>query len=160
MADRVQSAGDVLAVGRGPSGRATGDGRRFSHDFRDLPLLRYTARLPLLLLRGPPAVRGCPKEVERIVRTYELMTIFRPEMAESDVRTEVDRVANALAERGAEITLNDFWGKRRFAYEINHLNEGYYSVLQFTADPAAITDIDRALSLSDQVVRHKFIRPE
>ena len=94
------------------------------------------------------------------MRTYELMTIFRPEMAEGDVRTEVDRVASALTERGAEITLNDFWGKRRFAYEINHLNEGYYSVLQFTAEPSAITDIDRALALSDQVIRHKFIRPD
>lgn len=94
------------------------------------------------------------------MRTYELMTIFRPEMAEGDVRTEVDRVANALVERGAEITLNDFWGKRRFAYEINHLNEGYYSVLQFNADPTAISDIDRALALSDQVIRHKFIRPD
>lgn len=94
------------------------------------------------------------------MRTYELMTIFRPEMAEGDVRTEVDRVSNALSERGAEVTGNDFWGKRRFAYEINHLNEGYYSVLQFNAEPGAITDIDRALSLSDQVVRHKFIRQE
>jgi small subunit ribosomal protein S6 len=72
----------------------------------------------------------------------------------------VDRVASALTERGAEITVNDFWGKRRFAYEINHLNEGYYSVLQFNAEPGAITDIDRALALSDQVVRHKFIRPD
>jgi small subunit ribosomal protein S6 len=98
--------------------------------------------------------------VERIVRTYELMTIFRPEMAETDVRTEVDRVANALSDRGAEITVNDFWGKRRFAYEIEHLNEGYYSLLQFEAGPEAITDIDRALTLSDQVVRHKFIRSE
>ena len=94
------------------------------------------------------------------MRTYELMTIFRPEMAEEDVRTEVDRVASALTDRGAEITTNDFWGKRRFAYEIDHLNEGYYSLLQVKADPSAITDIDRALRLSDQVVRHKFIRPE
>jgi small subunit ribosomal protein S6 len=96
--------------------------------------------------------------VERTVRTYELMTIFRPEMAETDVRTEVERVSSALAERGAEITLSDFWGKRRFAYEINHLTEGYYSVLQFKAEPDALGDVDRALSLSDQVVRHKFIR--
>ena len=94
------------------------------------------------------------------MRTYELMTIFRPEMAEADVRKEVDRVSKALAERGAEITTDDFWGKRRFAYEINHLTEGYYSVLQFNAESEAIVDIDRALSLSDQVVRHKFVRPE
>lgn len=94
------------------------------------------------------------------MRTYELMTIFRPEMAEADVRKEVDRVSNALVERGAEMTGSDFWGKRRFAYEINHLTEGFYSVLHFTAEPEAIVDIDRALSLSDQVVRHKFVRPE
>jgi small subunit ribosomal protein S6 len=98
--------------------------------------------------------------VERSVRTYELMTIFRPEMAESDVRTEVDRLAGALTERGAEITATDFWGKRRFAYEIDHLNEGYYSVLRFESEPDALTDVDRALRLSDQVLRHKFIRSE
>ncbi len=94
------------------------------------------------------------------MRTYELMTIFRPEMAEADVRREVQRVSDALTERGAEMKKDDFWGKRRFAYEINHLTEGFYSVLQFEAEPEAIVDIDRALSLSDQVVRHKFMRPE
>ncbi len=94
------------------------------------------------------------------MRTYELMTIFRPEMAEADVRREVERVSSALVERGAEMKKDDFWGKRRFAYEINHLTEGFYSVLQFEAEPNAIVDIDRALSLSDQVVRHKFFRPE
>ena len=56
------------------------------------------------------------------MRAYELMTIFRPEMAEADVQKEVERVESALTERGAEITLSDFWGKRRFAYEIDHLN--------------------------------------
>lgn len=94
------------------------------------------------------------------MRTYELMTIFRPEMAETDVQKEVDRVSGALTERGAEITNSDFWGKRRFAYEIDHMNEGYYSVLQFKAEPDALTDVDRALTLSDQVIRHKFIRSE
>ena len=94
------------------------------------------------------------------MRTYELMTIFRPEMAEADVRREVERVSSALTERGAKMTKDDFWGKRRFAYEINHLTEGFYSVLQFEAEPDAIVDIDRALGLSDQVVRHKFFRPE
>jgi small subunit ribosomal protein S6 len=94
------------------------------------------------------------------MRTYELMTIFRPEMAETDVQKEVDRVSGALTERGAEITTADFWGKRRFAYEIDHMTEGYYSVLQFKAEPDALTDVDRALNLSDQVIRHKFVRSE
>ena len=98
--------------------------------------------------------------MERILRAYELMTIFRPEMAEADVQKEVERVESALTERGAEITLSDFWGKRRFAYEIDHLNEGYYAVTQFNSEPEALEVVDRALQLSDMVIRHKFVRPE
>ncbi|MCH7584132.1 MAG: 30S ribosomal protein S6 [Acidobacteria bacterium] len=98
--------------------------------------------------------------MERIMRAYELMTIYRPEMAEDDVKKELSQVEKALTDSGAEITLSDFWGKRRFAYEINHLNEGYYTVTQFNAEPGALNDVDRALGLSDQVIRHKFVRPE
>jgi len=120
--------------------------------------LRFFPDLPL---RGPPAyLRGSPKEVERIVRAYELMTIFRPELAEPDVRSEVSNIERALTDRGAEITKSDFWGKRRFAYEIDHIKEGYYALVGFNGDSAAIDPLNRALSLSDNVVRHKFIRPE
>ena len=94
------------------------------------------------------------------MRAYELMTIFRPEMAETDVTKEVERVESALADRGAEITLSDFWGKRRFAYEIDHLNEGYYAVTRFSAEAGSFDDLDRALRLSDQVIRHKFVRTD
>lgn len=94
------------------------------------------------------------------MRTYELMTIFRPEMAEADVRSEVAQIEKALAERGAEIRQTDFWGKRRLAYEIRHLNEGYYAVVSFSGEARAVDDLDRALSLSDNVLRHKFIRPD
>lgn len=94
------------------------------------------------------------------MRTYELMTIFRPEMAEADVRSEVAQIEKALTERGAEIRQSDFWGKRRLAYEIKHLSEGYYAVVNFSAEARAVDDLDRALSLSDNVLRHKFIRPD
>jgi small subunit ribosomal protein S6 len=98
--------------------------------------------------------------VERAVRIYELVMIFRPEMAETEVRSEVSQVEKALVERGAEVKQTDFWGKRRLAYEIKHLNEGYYAVVSFSGPVAAVDDLDRALALSDNVLRHKFIRPE
>ena len=94
------------------------------------------------------------------MRSYELMTIFRPAMAEPEVRTEVSTIEQALAVSGAEIKQTDFWGKRRFAYEIEHLSEGYYALVTFEAEPGAVNDVDRALSLSDNVLRHKFIRSE
>jgi small subunit ribosomal protein S6 len=94
------------------------------------------------------------------MRNYEVMTIHRPEFVEDDVRLKVKEIEALLQARGAEITDTDFWGKRRFAYEINHIREGYYSVVQFDLDESTDTldDLDRALSLSDAVVRHKVVR--
>ena len=51
------------------------------------------------------------------------------------------------------------WGKRRLAYEIEHLNEGYYTVVTFESETELIDEVDRMLSLADPVLRHKVVRP-
>ncbi len=94
------------------------------------------------------------------MRSYELMTIHRPELAESDYLKLVEQTEEFLRSRGGSVGERDLWGKRRFAYEINHLHEGYYSVLHFDADPEVVDDLDRVLLLADLVLRHKIIRPE
>ncbi len=91
------------------------------------------------------------------MRPYELMIIHRPEMADSDVQTQIGELERAIAESGS-VTSTDFWGKRRFAYEINHLTEGFYSVVAFEADYELVDRLDRALGLSDAVIRHKILR--
>ena len=91
------------------------------------------------------------------MRTYELMVIHRPEMAEADVRVSLSELESAIAETGS-VTGSDFWGKRRFAFEIEHMREGYYSVVDFEGDNELIERVGRALSLSDVVVRHKIVR--
>ena len=48
--------------------------------------------------------------------------------------------------------------KRRFAYELKHRWEGYYVVLQARAEPAAMEELHRVLSLADEVIRHKVLR--
>ena len=93
------------------------------------------------------------------MRKYEVMTIHRPEIAESDIQGQVQEIEDLLTARGASVTEKDLWGKRRFAYEINHINEGYYSVVTFETDQQiAVDELDRALSLQDAVVRHKVMR--
>jgi small subunit ribosomal protein S6 len=94
------------------------------------------------------------------MRDYELMTIHRPDMAESDVEAKIGELETYLSNSSAEVTQRDIWGKRRFAYEIDHLSEGYYSVLSFQAGPDAVAGVDRMLSLADEVVRHKIVRLE
>ncbi len=96
------------------------------------------------------------------MRQYEVMTIHRPEISEADIRSRVEEIGALLTARGATVGEADFWGKRRFTYEINHLNEGYYSVVNFEVgdDLTPLEDLDRALSLSDAVIRHKIVRTD
>ena len=91
------------------------------------------------------------------MRSYELTIIHRPDMAEPDVQKQVEEVSATIDTSGS-VTGSDFWGKRRFAYEIDHMNEGYYSVLDFEGDTNLVEALDRALGLSDAVVRHKVLR--
>jgi small subunit ribosomal protein S6 len=92
------------------------------------------------------------------MRDYELMTIHRPDLAENDVETKIQELEAFLTSSEAEVTKRDVWGKRRFAYEIEHLSEGYYAVLTFKAGSDAVAGVDRMLSLADEVVRHKIVR--
>jgi small subunit ribosomal protein S6 len=93
------------------------------------------------------------------MRTYEVMTIHRPDLGEDDVESRVDGITQFLTDRGATVSGRDLWGKRRFAYEIDHLHDGYYSVLTFQAEAPAINDLHRMLTLQDEVIRHKIIQP-
>jgi len=92
------------------------------------------------------------------MRSYELMVIHRYDMAEPDVRAAVEEVEKAITDRQGTVKDSDFWGKRRFAYDIDHMSEGYYSVVIFDGDVALQDTLDRSLSLLDSVVRHKIVR--
>lgn len=92
------------------------------------------------------------------MRSYELMVIHRYDMAEADVRSAVAEVEKAITDRDGVITATDFWGKRRFTYEIDHMSEGFYSVINFDGDVELQTALDRSLGLLDSVVRHKIVR--
>lgn len=92
------------------------------------------------------------------MRDYELMTIHRPDLSEDDVEAKISEIEAYLGNSDAEVTKRDLWGKRRFAYEIDHLSEGYYSVVAFRAGADALAGVDRMLSLTDEILRHKIVR--
>jgi small subunit ribosomal protein S6 len=89
------------------------------------------------------------------------MLILPAEADESVVSTAVDRIAKSVAGSGGEVINIDRWGRRRFAYEINDQNDGYYVVVRFTSEPTTQVDLDRVLTLADEVIRFKvMVRPE
>ena len=92
------------------------------------------------------------------MRPYEVMVIFDADLEEEAVRSAVDRATQLLQSRGAELGYVDFWGKRRFAYRLKHRWEGYYVVFQAKSEPAPMDELNRTLSLADEVLRHKVLR--
>ncbi len=85
------------------------------------------------------------------------MLILPPEADESVVSGAVDRITKVVSDGGGEVGKTDRWGRRRLAYEIARQNEGYYVVVEFRADPAAIAALERTLHLADEVLRFKVI---
>jgi small subunit ribosomal protein S6 len=92
------------------------------------------------------------------MRHYEVMVILDAGLDEDAIRAVVDRATQAIASNGGTVDKVDRWGKRRFAYEVHHRSEGYYVLVEATAEPAALDSVDRVLGLADEVIRHKVIR--
>ena len=91
------------------------------------------------------------------MRAYELMIIIDAELDDDVIDAQVKRVAELVTQRGGEIKNEDRWGRRRFAYEINHKTEGYYVVYEFVGG-SELAQLERALRLADEIVRHKLFR--
>jgi small subunit ribosomal protein S6 len=85
------------------------------------------------------------------------MLILPAEADESVVGTAVDRIARVVSEGGGEVGKVDRWGRRRLAYEIARQTEGYYVLVEFSAEPEVIAELERTLHLADEVVRFKVV---
>ncbi len=92
------------------------------------------------------------------MRPYEVMVIFDADVEEETIRSLVTRYTQLIEGKGAQLGQVDIWGKRRFAYELKHRWEGFYVVFQAKAEPAAMDELHRQLSLADEVLRHKILR--
>ncbi|MBD8501027.1 MULTISPECIES: 30S ribosomal protein S6 [Paenibacillus] len=87
------------------------------------------------------------------MRKYELMYIIRPDIEQDAVQAAVDKFQGVIS-NGGEITKHDVMGKRRLAYEIKKFRDGHYVLVNFTAEPAVVAELDRQLKISDDVIRH------
>jgi small subunit ribosomal protein S6 len=91
------------------------------------------------------------------MRAYELMVIIDAELDDEVIDAQVTRVADLVGQRGGEVKSQNRWGRRRFAYEIDHKTEGYYVVYEFVGG-SDLDQLERALRLADEFVRHKVLR--
>lgn len=92
------------------------------------------------------------------MRSYEVMVILAPDLEERTVQPSLDTFLNVIRQSGGTVEKIDIWGRRRLAYEINKAAEGIYAVIEVLAEPEAVAELDRQLSLNESVLRTKVLR--
>jgi small subunit ribosomal protein S6 len=87
------------------------------------------------------------------------MYIIRP-VEDETIDAVVAKFEKLLTDNGATIDKTDRWGKRKLAYPIDDLAEGYYVLVEFSAEPAAVKELDRVMKITDEVMRHMIIKKD
>ena len=91
---------------------------------------------------------------------YELTVVVNAKI-EDDVRVAtVEKVKEYVARYGGTVTNVDEWGKKRLAYEIQKMKEGFYYFIQFDADATAPAEIERHVRIMENVIRYLCVRQE
>jgi len=88
---------------------------------------------------------------------YEVTYIVRPNLEETEVDTRIEAIAEQLRTNGGVPGDIEKMGKRRLAYEINDVREGYYVVMKFKSDAAQAKELERQLRLNEDVMRQLLI---
>ena len=94
------------------------------------------------------------------MRRYELMLVLRPDVADDKAQAVIDRTTRGISTGGGQIVKVAPWGRRRLAYQIDRYREGSYHIILFEAPNDAITEVERSLHITEEVLRHLVTRVE
>lgn len=94
------------------------------------------------------------------MRKYEVMVLIDSDVDERQVPALVEKHLEVITNGGGTVDNTDIWGRRRLAYDINKKSEAIYAVLQVTAEPATVSEMDRLMTIDEKIVRTKVLRLE
>ena len=94
------------------------------------------------------------------MRTYEVVVIIDPDVDDRQVNGLLEKPLAGLTKAGGSVEAIDVWGRRKLAYDIRKKSEGIYAVINVTAEPAVVKELDRQFTLNEQIMRTKVIRPD
>jgi small subunit ribosomal protein S6 len=107
----------------------------------------------------PVQSRSVQEEVIQLARKYEAIYILNPVIGEEAINATTEKI-QALVESAATVEKIDVWGRRRLAYEINDQKEGYYVLIDFSAETDFPKELERVLKITEGVLRYLVIRTD
>ena len=97
--------------------------------------------------------------MEKVVNSYETLFIVNPTIAEDDIKAAVEKFTALIAENGTVGEIDE-WGKRRLAYPIDDITEGYYVLVNFTSESSFPAELERRYNIDENIMRGIVIRLE
>ena len=94
------------------------------------------------------------------MRKYETIFILHPSLDEEAVKAGIEKFQGVIENGGGKVENVDFWGKRKLAYEIAKVSEGYYTLVNFTAPAELPSELDRIFRITDGVIRHIIVNEQ
>jgi small subunit ribosomal protein S6 len=92
------------------------------------------------------------------MRIYEELFILRPETTEEEVDAYVELLSKEITSTGGTVDKTDKWGVRKLAYRVEKKAEGYYVLIQFTAGPKTVAEVERKMRVTDMVMKFITVR--
>ena len=90
---------------------------------------------------------------------YESVVIINPNLEAESIKALIEKFSNLINSNGTVNSVEEL-GKKRLAYEIKKLNEGYYIVVKFEAKPEVITELERVYRITDEVMKFIVVKEE
>ncbi len=92
------------------------------------------------------------------VCSYEALFVIRPNLAEEETAAVVNKFTTLIADNGGTVESVNEWGKRRLAYPIEKITEGYYVLVNFKSEAALPAELNRVFGITDEVMRYLVVR--
>ena len=91
--------------------------------------------------------------MEKKICSYETLFAVSGNLAEDDAKAVIEKFVTLINENGSDVDVNE-WGKRRLAYPINYVTEGYYVLVSYKSEPSFPLELERVLGITEGVLRY------
>lgn len=91
---------------------------------------------------------------------YELAVVLSAKLEDEERAAAIEKVTGYITRFGGTVVDIDEWGKKRLAYEIQHMREGFYYFVQFEADSTCPAEVERHMRIMDNVLRYLVVRKD
>ena len=91
--------------------------------------------------------------MEKKICSYETLFAVSGNLVEEDAKAVIEKFVNLINDNGSDVNVNE-WGKRRLAYPINYVTEGYYVLVSYKSEPSFPLELERVLGITEGVLRY------